>query len=70
VLVHDGLSLAAGRYFRERGDVQEYRHAELGSFTVPGLVPRGHDGAGLNAFRAPAVGEDNAWLSDQIKAER
>jgi crotonobetainyl-CoA:carnitine CoA-transferase CaiB-like acyl-CoA transferase len=67
--VHDGLSLA-GAYFGARGDVQEYHHADIGTFTTPGFVPRVHAGSGLHVFRTPALGEDNEWLLDQTGAEK
>jgi crotonobetainyl-CoA:carnitine CoA-transferase CaiB-like acyl-CoA transferase len=70
VRVHDGSSLAAGAYFRERGDVQEHRHPEFSTVTVPGFVPRVHGGDGLYVFRAPVVGEDDEWLGVQTQAVR
>jgi len=61
--VHDGLSLAQSAYFRERGDVQQYRHSALGELTVPGVPPRVYGSADRHVFRTPAVGEDNDWLA-------
>ena len=63
VRVHDGLSLAQSAYFRERGDVQQYRHPALGELTVPGAPPRVYGSADRHVFRTPAVGEDNDWLA-------
>jgi crotonobetainyl-CoA:carnitine CoA-transferase CaiB-like acyl-CoA transferase len=63
VRVHDGLSLAQSAYFRERGDVQQYRHSALGELTVPGVPPRIYGSAERHVFRTPAVGEDNDWLA-------
>ena len=68
--VHDGLSLARGPYFRERGDVQQYRHPELGTLIVPGFPPHAYGSEGRHIFRAPAVGEDNDWLANATQAER
>jgi len=63
--VHDGLSLATDAYFRARRDVEPYQHTDLGTFAVPGFVPRLHGGDGLNAFRAVALGEDNDWMLER-----
>lgn len=63
--VHDGLSIATDAYFRARRDVEPHRHDTLGTFMVPGFVPRLHGGAGLNAFRAVELGEDNDWMQEQ-----
>lgn len=68
VRVHDGASLAADPYFRQRGDVQHHRHPDLGELTVPGFVPRIYGGEGLHRFRAPVVGEDNDWLVGRTPA--
>jgi crotonobetainyl-CoA:carnitine CoA-transferase CaiB-like acyl-CoA transferase len=67
--VHDGLSLANGAYFRERGDVRQHRHPDLGEITVPGIPPRLYGSEGRNMFRAPGVGEDNDWLAAATRGQ-
>ena len=66
VRVHDGLSLAQSAYFRERGDVQQYRHSALGELTVPGVPPRVY-GARSAMFSARPLSARTNWLQAWLR---
>lgn len=57
--VHDGASLAHEAYFRARGDVTAATLPSGTQVVVNGHVPR-RSGTGRRAFRAAALGADNA----------
>jgi len=60
--VHDGKTLAETPYFLERGDVVHADDPCIGRVVVPSSVPKFPGAPPLRAFRAAAVGEDNAEI--------
>jgi crotonobetainyl-CoA:carnitine CoA-transferase CaiB-like acyl-CoA transferase len=62
VPVFDGASLAAHAYFITRGDVIRTTVPEIGEITVPGPIAP----IDAPAFRAPAVGADNAAVLAEL----
>jgi len=61
-IVQNGETLASNPYFTSRGDVIQANHPDLGSFPVAGFFPK-FDRLNQNtAFRAPQIGEDNAFV--------
>jgi crotonobetainyl-CoA:carnitine CoA-transferase CaiB-like acyl-CoA transferase len=57
--VHDGASIAATPYFKNRGDVLRAFDERIGELATAAVVPRMYSRDGINAFRTPALGEDN-----------
>jgi len=63
VQVHDGATLAATRYFVERGDVVETHHPSLGDIMVPGEMPKRASEPIIPLFRPVRCDEDSAVLA-------
>ena len=61
-IVQNGETLASNRYFTARGDVIPADHPSLGEFPVPGFFPKFERSHQNTAFRAPQIGEDNAYV--------
>jgi crotonobetainyl-CoA:carnitine CoA-transferase CaiB-like acyl-CoA transferase len=61
-IVQNGETLAANPYFTSRGDVIQADHPSLGQFPVPGFFPKFERSHQDIAFRAPQIGEDNAYV--------
>ena len=65
-LVQNGETLASHPYFRERGDVIDASHPNLGEFPVPGFFPKYPRSTSNIPFRAPHIGEDNALIYQEF----
>jgi len=61
-IVQNGETLASNPYFTSRGDVIQADHPSLGQFPVPGFFPKFERSDQNTAFRAPQIGEDNAYV--------
>jgi crotonobetainyl-CoA:carnitine CoA-transferase CaiB-like acyl-CoA transferase len=61
-IVQNGETLASNAYFKSRGDVIQANHPSLGQFPVPGFFPKLERSSQNTAFRAPQIGEDNAFV--------
>ncbi len=61
-IVQNGETLSSNSYFTLRGDVIQANHPDLGQFPVPGFFPKFERTNQNIAFRAPQIGEDNAFV--------
>lgn len=61
--MHDGATLAATRYFVERGDVVKTHHPSLGDIVVPGEMPKRASEPIIPRFRPVRCDEDSAVLA-------
>lgn len=58
----DAAQVAANPHFRERGAVVDVIDADLGTLSMPGVVPRLSDTPGAVRWTGPALGQHNAEI--------
>ena len=65
-LVYDAEMMLADPFYRERGSVIEIEDAELGTMSMPGVIPKLHEQPGTVRWAGPKLGQHTDEVLNEV----